>query len=83
MNRLSLALIAASSDRLARGLQSQGVPSSDTLKLGAYSVVREVFHDGLIPAFAARWKKQDRPRRPVRGVVQRLRRPGPVDRLGL
>jgi sulfate transport system substrate-binding protein len=31
---------------------------SDTLKIGAYSVVREVFHDALIPAFTARWKIQ-------------------------
>ncbi|QDV39141.1 sulfate ABC transporter substrate-binding protein [Tautonia plasticadhaerens] len=29
---------------------------ADTLKLGAYSVVREAFHDGLLPAFAAEWK---------------------------
>ena len=34
-----------------------GAPS-DTLKIGAYSVVREVFHDALIPAFTARWKSQ-------------------------
>ncbi|WP_435021832.1 sulfate ABC transporter substrate-binding protein [Tundrisphaera sp. TA3] len=31
---------------------SQGV---DTLTLGAYSVVREAFHDGLIPAFTKSW----------------------------
>jgi len=31
-------------------------PRPDTLTLGAYSVVREAFHDGLIPAFAADWK---------------------------
>ena len=31
-------------------------PDVDTLKIGAYSVVREVFHDGLIPAFTAQWK---------------------------
>jgi sulfate/thiosulfate transport system substrate-binding protein len=34
-----------------------GAPS-DTLKIGAYSVVREVFHDALVPAFTARWKSQ-------------------------
>jgi sulfate transport system substrate-binding protein len=28
----------------------------DTLTIGAYSVVREVFHEGLLPAFASRWK---------------------------
>src|SRR3954451_769215 len=33
-------------------------PDADSLKIGAYSVVREVFHDGLLPAFAARWKGQ-------------------------
>ena len=33
-------------------------PNTDTLKLGAYSVVREAFHDALLPAFAARWKEQ-------------------------
>jgi sulfate/thiosulfate transport system substrate-binding protein len=33
-------------------------PDTDTLKLGAYSVVREVIHDGLIPAFAQDWKNK-------------------------
>ncbi len=28
----------------------------DVVTLGAYSVVREAFHDGLIPAFAAKWR---------------------------
>ena len=28
---------------------------TDTLTLGAYSVVREAFHDGLLPAFAEKW----------------------------
>jgi sulfate transport system substrate-binding protein len=32
--------------------------ATDTLTLGAYSVVREAFHDGLLPAFAERWKAQ-------------------------
>jgi sulfate/thiosulfate transport system substrate-binding protein len=31
---------------------------TDSLKIGAYSVVREVFHDGLIPAFKAQWKSK-------------------------
>jgi sulfate transport system substrate-binding protein len=31
--------------------------SVDTLTVGAYSVVREAFHEGLLPAFAAHWKK--------------------------
>lgn len=31
---------------------------SDTLTIGAYSVVREALHDGILPAFAAHWKRQ-------------------------
>jgi sulfate/thiosulfate transport system substrate-binding protein len=30
----------------------------DVLTLGAYSVVREAFHEGLLPAFAEKWRKQ-------------------------
>jgi sulfate transport system substrate-binding protein len=33
-------------------------PDSDSLKIGAYSVVREVLHDGLLPAFRADWKQR-------------------------
>ncbi len=38
------------------GCQSRSASNADSLKIGAYSVVREVFHDGLLPAFAAQWK---------------------------
>ncbi len=31
---------------------------TDTLTIGAYSVVREAFHDAVLPAFARRWKAQ-------------------------
>jgi sulfate transport system substrate-binding protein len=37
---------------------SQGATSSDRLTIGAYSVLREAFHDGVLPAFAAHWKQQ-------------------------
>ena len=40
------------------GCQSREGSQADTLKIGAYSVVREVFHDGVIPAFAAQWKSK-------------------------
>jgi sulfate transport system substrate-binding protein len=40
------------------GCASQASPSGDTLRIGAYSVVREVLHDGILPAFARRWKEQ-------------------------
>jgi sulfate transport system substrate-binding protein len=33
-------------------------PNTDVLKIGAYSVVREVLHDGLLPAFTAEWKSK-------------------------
>jgi sulfate transport system substrate-binding protein len=41
------------------GCGAQADPNADTLKLGAYSVVREAFHDGLLPAFAAEWKRRE------------------------
>jgi sulfate/thiosulfate-binding protein len=31
-------------------------PNEDVLKIGAYSVVREVLHDGVLPAFVKAWK---------------------------
>jgi sulfate/thiosulfate-binding protein len=56
MNRLSLTVCALLVALTVSGCGNSSRPDSDTLKIGAYSVVREVFHDGLIPAFAARWK---------------------------
>ena len=41
---------------LAAGCGSSVDPNTDVLTIGAYSVVREVLHDGLLPAFAAEWK---------------------------
>src|SRR5262249_45274351 len=32
--------------------------AGDTLTIGAYSVVREAFHEGVLPAFAAKWKER-------------------------
>lgn len=37
---------------------SQGATASDRLTIGAYSVLREAFHDGVLPAFAAYWKQK-------------------------
>jgi sulfate transport system substrate-binding protein len=56
MNRLLLRALALSTALLVSGCGTTSRPDSDTLKIGAYSVVREVFHDGLLPAFKARWK---------------------------
>jgi sulfate transport system substrate-binding protein len=53
-----IALVAAGLLLSLPGCETKDVPSQDTIKIGAYSVVREVFHDGLIPAFKARWKTQ-------------------------
>jgi sulfate/thiosulfate transport system substrate-binding protein len=40
------------------GCSSSVDPNSDRLKIGAYSVVREVLHDGLLPAFVTHWKSK-------------------------
>jgi sulfate transport system substrate-binding protein len=38
---------------------SQGAGAdADRLTIGAYSVVREAFHDGVLPAFAAEWQRR-------------------------
>ena len=39
-------------------LCSRRDPNADVLVIGAYSVVREVLHDGLMPAFAREWKQR-------------------------
>ena len=33
-------------------------PASDTLTIGAYSVIREALREGVLPVFAAEWKAQ-------------------------
>jgi len=43
---------------LVSGCGSARDPNADVLKIGAYSVVREVLHDGLLPAFAVEWKSR-------------------------
>ena len=42
----------------AGGCASGSDPNTDELSIGAYSVVHEVFRDGILPAFAAEWKKK-------------------------
>jgi sulfate transport system substrate-binding protein len=48
---LSLPLLLA-----LAGCSSSTAPNPDGLKIGAYSVVREVLHDGVLPAFKEKWK---------------------------
>ena len=67
---------------LASGCGPATDPNADVLKIGAYSVVREVLHDGLMPAFASEWKSR-RAGRHFRRVVQRLGGPGAGDRVGV
>jgi sulfate/thiosulfate transport system substrate-binding protein len=43
---------------LAHGCAPARDPNADVLVIGAYSVVREVLHDGLMPAFASEWKQR-------------------------
>jgi sulfate transport system substrate-binding protein len=40
------------------GCKTQNASQEDLLKLGGYSVVREVVHDGIIPAFSSFWRKK-------------------------
>ena len=40
------------------GLGASTGGKADRVTLGAYSVVREAFHDGIIPAFAADWRRR-------------------------
>jgi sulfate/thiosulfate transport system substrate-binding protein len=60
--RLSASIILATAAlavcALAAGCSPAADPNTDTLKIGAYSVVREAFHDGLLPAFAAEWRRR-------------------------
>jgi sulfate transport system substrate-binding protein len=43
---------------LTVGCSPSADPDADVLSLGAYSVVKEVFENGLIPAFQAEWKRK-------------------------
>jgi sulfate transport system substrate-binding protein len=53
-----LALLPAALALPAGGCaRTPAAENADTLTVGAYSVVREALHDGLLPAFAAHWKK--------------------------
>jgi sulfate transport system substrate-binding protein len=56
-NRLGLVSLTVLG-AMSGGCHSGRDPNVDGIKLGAYSVVREVVHDGLIPAFTAKWKAE-------------------------
>ena len=56
--RLGLWVAVMVLQSLLPGCGPAGDPNADVLKIGAYSVVREVLHDGLLPAFAAEWKNR-------------------------
>jgi sulfate/thiosulfate transport system substrate-binding protein len=58
MKRLSVTAPLVVAALFISGCGDSSRPAGDSLKIGAYSVVREVFHEGLLPAFAARWKSQ-------------------------
>ena len=67
--RMSVWLGIVSMAGLAVGCGSSVDPNTDVLKIGAYSVVREVLHDGVLPAFAAEWKSRTGREPRIRGVV--------------
>jgi len=52
---LGLGLAVASGPGCGAGSGRAG--ATDTLTVGAYSVVREAFHDAVLPAFAAHWRR--------------------------
>lgn len=55
----TFSILAALVPALAAGCAaSEGATASDRLTIGAYSVLREAFHDGVLPAFAADWKQK-------------------------
>ncbi|WP_337176086.1 sulfate ABC transporter substrate-binding protein [Paludisphaera sp.] len=56
--RLGLTALAAVVSALVVGCGGEPARNGDSLKLGAYSVVREVFHDGIIPAFSKHWEEK-------------------------
>jgi sulfate/thiosulfate transport system substrate-binding protein len=43
---------------LVPACHSTNSANTDVLRIGAYSVVREVLHDGILPAFRAKWKNR-------------------------
>jgi sulfate/thiosulfate-binding protein len=43
---------------LVPACHSTNSANTDVLRIGAYSVVREMLHDGVIPAFKAQWKSR-------------------------
>jgi sulfate transport system substrate-binding protein len=57
---LGLAPLAGAGCQPSRGEDegATGAAATDRLTIGAYSVVREAFHDGILPAFAADWLRR-------------------------
>ena len=53
-----LLLLVAWSYRMRAELGRGASGTTDTLTIGAYSVVREAFHQAVLPAFARRWKER-------------------------
>jgi sulfate transport system substrate-binding protein len=61
MRRIASIVLGASllaSCALTTGCSPAADPNTDVLKLGAYSVVKEAFHEGLLPAFAVEWRSK-------------------------
>ncbi|MDB5350749.1 MAG: sbpA [Planctomycetota bacterium] len=59
MERRAAIFLAAILSALAGCSGGDAAPASSTsdiVRIGAYSVVKEAFHDGLMPAFAKQWK---------------------------
>jgi sulfate transport system substrate-binding protein len=55
---LALGMAPLAGCQPSRGEGETGAAATDRLTIGAYSVVREAFHDGVLPAFAADWLRR-------------------------
>jgi sulfate/thiosulfate-binding protein len=54
--RVALGVMLAVTALVTSGCGRARDPNADVLNIAAYSVVREVLHDGLLPAFKTDWK---------------------------
>ena len=57
---LALATLAPGCGASSAAPPAAAATREDVVTLGAYSVVREAFHEGLIPAFTERWRAEGR-----------------------
>jgi sulfate/thiosulfate transport system substrate-binding protein len=55
---VSIALFAGAAVLWGAGASNRGADQTDTLAIGAYSVVRDAFREAILPGFARHWEKK-------------------------